>query len=77
MIDVLKLSTMADEGAEVWAMVSCEQPWLSMWIDLWYHPHITVVRRSMELVHRWMAQQQILRPQVNMSFVTRHSVNLL
>ncbi|SAL95320.1 hypothetical protein [Absidia glauca] len=58
MIDVLKLSTMADEGAEVWAMVSCDQHWLSVLIDLWYHPHITVVRRSMELVHRWMAQQK-------------------
>jgi hypothetical protein len=68
---------MADEGAELWAMVSCDQHWLSVLIDLWYHSHITVVRRSMELVHRWIAQQKNVQLQVSMTFVTRYSVSLL
>ncbi|KAI8341015.1 hypothetical protein BC941DRAFT_499646 [Chlamydoabsidia padenii] len=62
MIDVLKLSSITDEGGQLLSKVEyCYKPWLSLVMDFWQHTHITVVRRSMELMHRWMIQQHNLQ----------------
>ncbi|CAO3590074.1 unnamed protein product, partial [Absidia cylindrospora] len=55
-IDILKLSNLTDEGVHMVKVLSMEV-WVPRIINFWRHSHITVVRRSLELVHRWMIKR--------------------